>query len=400
MRNLPLFYATNSTGTIDTGNVSDASDASTVPDQIEKNSGSSSISASEHVKELIAGLERDPDAVTEDNRASIEEARAAYDALSIADQQQLDTETLAKEQSYGRILESAEWALEVLVPIDNSTGLTDGDYTKFIHSSSNLGKSNSRRTKSWSIAKLTAKGGYLAASIRCEGESTFRTLRIGNITYTANVIDGIPEFEVPFKENETLYFTVDTNEKADSIAYALTSSIDERPASADEKENAKQLATQGSALGNDTSYTEETRALVVNAAAKLLALASKETVMSIELQVAQDNLDLAKSTLTHSNVNSEQAAFNEEPEPTVDDMEGNATPDSRIVTASSEGKITSKSTTANKPVAGNASDSSSEATYPLKPWIPAAAILFLLVCGMLFRCVLFSCGVNAPRRPV
>ncbi|MDD6685840.1 MAG: hypothetical protein PUE47_08690, partial [Lachnospiraceae bacterium] len=102
----------------------------------------------EHVKELIAALPDIKD-VTADNEAQIKEAESAYNALSDADKTTLDDPTnipAGKEQSYGRVLESALWGLEVLKKVDNSTTLPQGTYsastTPALTSSSSKGKSS------------------------------------------------------------------------------------------------------------------------------------------------------------------------------------------------------------------------------------------------------------------
>jgi hypothetical protein len=85
-------------------------------------------------KRLIAALPADPFDITIDDTAAILEATAAYEALT--DEQKAElcdaskaSSIIANSHSYGRYLESAQWTLDSLKPVDNATTLADGTYT-------------------------------------------------------------------------------------------------------------------------------------------------------------------------------------------------------------------------------------------------------------------------------
>ena len=63
--------------------------------------------------------------------SQIKAAVDAFNALDEADQQTLDTTNVdGGDQSYGRILECAEWAMKAKADCDNSTTLADNTYTE------------------------------------------------------------------------------------------------------------------------------------------------------------------------------------------------------------------------------------------------------------------------------
>ena len=143
----------------------------------------------EHVKELIAALPDIKD-VTAKNETQIKAAENAYNALSDADKATLDDQKntpAGKEQSYGRVLESALWGLEVLKKVDNSTTLPQGTYsastTPALTSSSSKGKSSSSRIRTWTVTEVTVDGqGKAVATIQVDS-GTYTTLRTNGETY-------------------------------------------------------------------------------------------------------------------------------------------------------------------------------------------------------------------------
>lgn len=182
-------------------------------------------------RELISALPRDPYEVTGEHGDKILEAAAAYGALDDADRDILDTEVLYRSQSYGRILESAQWALFALAPVDDTTSLADGTYTNKVTAKSSLGKSSSARQRTWSIDKVVVKDGRATATIRWSGNTPLGSLRLGGIEYPNRADDGSSSvFEIPIDLNSTMYFSVRyaaTTVDTGSIAYLLSTSVDE-----------------------------------------------------------------------------------------------------------------------------------------------------------------------------
>ena len=246
----------------------------------------------EKVKTLIAALPADPDSITEGNRPAIEAAQSAYDALSSEDQKTLDTTMLAKEQTYGRWFESAQWGLLARQSIDNSLAVVDGDYSAYVTSSSSMGKSTSQRARSWTAVKLIVAGGKATAVVRCNKESAFVNMRVGGVDYKANVVNGVPEFTVPIAVNSTTTFTVDANSTSDSIAYQMETTLQLQPASLSSVTAAASKA--GTVLGSDWSEYEDASVSAVTLAANALAAAAvKLGVTTVELNVATTALDSA-----------------------------------------------------------------------------------------------------------
>jgi uncharacterized protein YjdB len=197
----------------------------------------------EHVKELIAALPDIKD-VTADNEAQIKEAESAYNALSDADKTTLDDPTnipAGKEQSYGRVLESALWGLEVLKKVDNSTTLPQGTYsastTPDLTSSSSKGKSSSSRIRTWTVTEVTVDGqGKALATIQVDS-GTYTTLRTNGETYQGTVSGTgkhkVTTFQnVPIDLNSTFYIAAYSSTMGTEIGYSVTTAIDESEATA------------------------------------------------------------------------------------------------------------------------------------------------------------------------
>ena len=197
----------------------------------------------EHVKELIAALP-DIQAVTLDNEAQIKEAESAYNALSDADKATLDdpkNTPAGKEQSYGRVLESALWGLEVLKKVDNSTTLPQGTYsastTPALTSSSSKGKSSSSRIRTWTVTEVTVDGqGKAVATIQVDS-GTYTTLRTNGETYQGTASgtgkNTVTTFQnVPIDLNSTFYIAAYSSTMETEIGYSVTTEIDESAATA------------------------------------------------------------------------------------------------------------------------------------------------------------------------
>lgn len=243
-------------------------------------------------KRLIAALPADPDSITEGDRPAIEAAQSAYDALPSEDQKTLDATMLAKEQTYGRWLESAQWGLLAQRPIDNSLAVVDGDYSVYVTSASSMGKSTSQRARSWTVVKLTVTDGKATAVVRCNTESAFANMRVGGKNYKANAVNGVPEFTVPIVVNGTTTFTIDANSISDSIAYQMNTTLQLQPASISSVTAAASKA--GTALGSDWSaYEDASVSAVMSAANALAAAATRPGVTTVELNVTTTALDSA-----------------------------------------------------------------------------------------------------------
>ena len=197
----------------------------------------------EHVKELIAALPDIKD-VTAKNETQIKAAENAYNALSDADKATLDDQKntpAGKEQSYGRVLESALWGLEVLKKVDNSTTLPQGTYsastTPALTSSSSKGKSSSSRIRTWTVTEVTVDGqGKAVATIQVDS-GTYTTLRTNGETYQGTVSGAgkhkVTTFQnVPIDLNSTFYIAAYSSTMETEIGYSVTTEIDESAATA------------------------------------------------------------------------------------------------------------------------------------------------------------------------
>ena len=197
----------------------------------------------EHVKELIAALPDIKD-VTAKNETQIKAAENAYNALSDADKATLDDQKntpAGKEQSYGRVLESALWGLEVLKKVDNSTTLPQGKYsastTPALTSSSSKGKSSSSRIRTWTVTEVTVDGqGKAVATIQVDS-GTYTTLRTNGETYQGTASgtgkNTVTTFQnVPIDLNSTFYIAAYSSKMGTEIGYSVTTEIDESAATA------------------------------------------------------------------------------------------------------------------------------------------------------------------------
>lgn len=203
--------------------------------------------AIERVKRLIEALPADPYKVTSEHAGIIGDAQVAYDALPDEGKQAIDDESLYNSASYGRVLEGDLWALDSLNPIDNSTSLPDGIYenketvtdakgnvlyTGLIANNAHMGKSDSARGKTFTVKRVTVKGGKAMALI--EHTSTYSdTLKIGGQIYKNLSASGNSSFEIPIDLNSTMHFSYmgkSAGDNAIAIAFEMTTSIDEATA--------------------------------------------------------------------------------------------------------------------------------------------------------------------------
>lgn len=197
---------------------------------IDENGGAPVLSDLDKVKQLIEALPTDPFAITLDDKAQVNEAKDAYDALSSDDQQTLkDTVLESASQPYARVLEAAEWAIESFTPVDNSTNLKDGTYTGKATAKSDMGLSTSSRKRNWTIDKIVVKDGKATATISRDGNTPLAELHLGGQVYN-NISTAGSTFEIPIDLNSTMYFSVKTNgtsEGTNAIVYRFSNAMDE-----------------------------------------------------------------------------------------------------------------------------------------------------------------------------
>lgn len=163
----------------------------------------------------------------------IAEAGAAYDALSEADQAALDEQTsLVNSQSYGRVLETAQWALEAIKAADNSTSLPNGlynaDSSPGLTSEYSKGKSSSVRQRPWSVKDVCVVDGKATGTVMVES-STYTYIYMAGKRFENKAKEG--EYStftnVPIDLNSTMYLTGYSTSMLTEIAFSLTTSIQE-----------------------------------------------------------------------------------------------------------------------------------------------------------------------------
>lgn len=191
----------------------------------------------ERVKKLIDDLPRNPHAVQESDRTAIEDAQAAYDALTPESQKKIDTEKTVFSQSYGRTLESLVWALDGLKAVDDSTTLPDGTYTTQATTKCSLGKSDSARSRMFKVVKVIVKDGHAQALIEHD-TSTTDTVRTGSQEYRHINTDenAHSQFLIPIDLNSVFHisqFAKNATANTVGIVYEMEVTIDELNAKPD-----------------------------------------------------------------------------------------------------------------------------------------------------------------------
>lgn len=165
--------------------------------------------------------------------AQIAEAGAAYDALSEADQAALDTQTCSvSNQPYGRVLESAQWALETLKPADNRTTLPNGLYNAdsfpSLTSEYSKGKSTSSRQRPWIVKDVRVVNGKATGTVMVES-SSYTYIYMAGKRFENKAKEG--EYStftnVPIDLNSTMYLAGYSTSMLTEIAFSLTTSIQE-----------------------------------------------------------------------------------------------------------------------------------------------------------------------------
>ncbi len=214
----------------------------------------------------IAVLPSDPFKVTAEHGSAIATANAIVGSLSAELQGEVDSndddKTMSSSKSYGRHLENAVWALDALDPVDNATSLAAGTYTGQVESSSNMGKSTSRRAIGFTVKSITVADGKATAIVE-HGSNTSQTIRIGGVEYQNLQTDstGKSYFEIPIRLNSTFHFSVkgkDATDDTDAITYEMTVTADESSMTPDAQEDgnaSKSSSSSSAAAGTSSSRT-------------------------------------------------------------------------------------------------------------------------------------------------
>ena len=191
------------------------------------------------VKALIAALPKAQDVTAAEKGtydSQIKAAVDAFNALGEADQQTLDTTNVdGGDQSYGRILECAEWAMKAKADCDNSTTLADNTYTETttpaLSSEYSKGKSTSSRQRPWSITDVTVAAGKATGTVTVKSP-TYDYIYMGGKKIENSAPSGSNSVfkNVPIDLNSTQYLSAHSTSMGTEIVFSITSTIDESPA--------------------------------------------------------------------------------------------------------------------------------------------------------------------------
>ncbi len=229
--------STMSSGVGTTISVRNASDQTwteyvVTPDLLDNTVSLDKLSTIDDVKALIEKLPSF-EQVTAENETQIRTAERAYNALTTAEQAQLDTQSATKYaydtmQPYGRVLETAVWALEALNPVNNETSLAEGIYNanSELTSEYSKGKSTSPRERPWSVKSISVDAdGNATAAVTVESTG-YTYIRFGGKTYYNQAVDGENSvFYVPIKPNSKLYFGAYSTSMRCEIAFTLDNTL-------------------------------------------------------------------------------------------------------------------------------------------------------------------------------
>ena len=183
----------------------------------------------DQVRAMIEGLPAASDVTLADGDR-IAQAREAFDALSPAEQELLDTETnrevLGTTQSYGRVLELAEAGYAVLFEVDNSTSLADGAYITSVTTEWNRGKSASKQDRNWVAKRVDVQDGKAYVTLGVNS-STYSYLRASGVAALRLATSGADEslFMFPVALNTPMVFCAYSELMAAEIAYNLKVSV-------------------------------------------------------------------------------------------------------------------------------------------------------------------------------
>ncbi|MDO5118011.1 MAG: hypothetical protein Q4D34_05945, partial [Eggerthellaceae bacterium] len=170
-----------------------------------------------------------------DDKDAIEAIWTDFQSLSSEDQATLDAESHPNtDQSLGRVLETALWAVRSF-DIDDSTTLADGTYTTTsnpaVSSESNKGKSTSSRVRNWWVDRVDVADGHAIAHIYVtSGDAAAKKLTsypsvwVGGETIPREADDTYP---IPIDLNGLTYFGGISSSMPYPIMYELKTTIDE-----------------------------------------------------------------------------------------------------------------------------------------------------------------------------
>ena len=194
--------------------------------------GEGNIYTIDDVKAMIETLSADPTTYSAADKENVDKINNAFQALSDEDQATLDVQTPPGEgQPYGRVLETAVWAILSLNEVDDSTTLADGTYDGTtdpkLTSEYSKGKSTSSRDKRWSIKSVTVENGKATAVITVESTSYTKIWTQGRYFDKTNSSGNCEFAGVPVDLNNTLYLAGVSSSMPRPIAFSVTNSIDE-----------------------------------------------------------------------------------------------------------------------------------------------------------------------------
>lgn len=159
-------------------------------------------------------------------------AVAAYEALDEADKKALDAaQAPGSSQSYGRVLENAQWAAAAMHEVDASTTLAPGTYdassAPVLSSEYSKGKSTSSRQRPWSVKDVTVTDGKAYGTVTVESDS-YTYIYMAGQKFENTAKTGHSTFEnVPIDLNSTQYLTAYSTSMMTEIVFSLTTTIDE-----------------------------------------------------------------------------------------------------------------------------------------------------------------------------
>lgn len=186
------------------------------------------------LKAMIESLPVDPLDIKEEHRPAIEAMQVAYDALSAADRDVIDTEIYESSNPYSRMLESFVWALDSLKEVENGTNLPDGTYSNQATSKCSLGKSTSARKRMFDIQQVIVEDGKLYGIIEHETNSSDYVFVGGQGYKHTNTDEKVHStYLIPIVLNESMHiiqFAKNPTEDTIGIAYELLVEMDEASA--------------------------------------------------------------------------------------------------------------------------------------------------------------------------
>ncbi|SFB27358.1 hypothetical protein SAMN05216249_11663 [Acetitomaculum ruminis DSM 5522] len=206
-----------------------------------KKANQTQASSKNQTKTLIAKLKGEPLNVSLSDKAKIESALKSYQSLSDTDKKELDEEVCHEAladgintgQSYGRILESNEWALYSLETPDTSTTLKKGTYTAntkpALSSTSDKGKSTSARVRTWTIESVTVDKNHNATAKIMVNSTTYDYIQCAGKIFKpiVDTATGTCSFNIPIDLNSSFYILGHSSTMPTAIAYKITSKISE-----------------------------------------------------------------------------------------------------------------------------------------------------------------------------